>query len=269
MVDAYTPAGKYEDRYFAFVDILGFQGLIERLKADERQYSNVWRMLRQVHTPQRFIAGSYPGSDFRAQSISDAVAISTAISAEGLLHMFSAIESMATGLLLEGFFIRGAIVRGSLYHDDHTVFGEALVRAYALERDVVRFPRVMMERQVMRDVNGYSRTDAATGARFAGYVIQAEDGPWFLNVLRRASGEVAEAIKKNPEIDYQEDDELSFYGELRNRISVQFERSTDNPRHFEKVQWFAKYWNKSIAAGRGLSPIRGPGLSPEPAVWGP
>jgi hypothetical protein len=32
MAEDDLPTGNYEERYFAFVDILGFQGLIEQLK---------------------------------------------------------------------------------------------------------------------------------------------------------------------------------------------------------------------------------------------
>jgi hypothetical protein len=71
-------------------------------------------LLKRIHTPQQFDPSSFQGSDFRAQSISDAVAISTAVKANGLMHMFGAIETMATALLAEGYFIRGAIVKGPL-----------------------------------------------------------------------------------------------------------------------------------------------------------
>jgi len=43
---------------------------------------------------------------------------------------------------------------------------------------------------------------------------------------------------------------------------------SDNPRHFEKVQWFARYWNKHMKSSQALPRITGPGLMPEPAVWG-
>ena len=57
-----------------------------------------------------------------------------------------------TGRLLQrGYFIRGALVKGPLYHDDKMIFGEALVRAYQLESEVVRYPRVMVTRDVWLD----------------------------------------------------------------------------------------------------------------------
>src|SRR3981081_1644483 len=101
----------YEPRYFAYIDILGFQGLISQLKSGAIPFTKLRNILHQIHAPPKLSPNPYPESDFRAQSISDAVALSSAVNADGLLHLFDAIQSMAEGLLFEGFFIRGAIVK--------------------------------------------------------------------------------------------------------------------------------------------------------------
>jgi hypothetical protein len=50
-------------------------------------------------------------------------------------------------------------------------------------------------------------------------------------------------------------------------IQKKFDESVDNPRHFEKVQWFARYWNESVdhqelfIYGSGLSTVRPAGQS--------
>ena len=81
MVHEDLPKGNYEERYFAFVDILGFQGLIEQLKRGDTQFKTLWHLLKRIHTPPQFDPNPFLGSGFRAQSISDAVAISTAVNA--------------------------------------------------------------------------------------------------------------------------------------------------------------------------------------------
>jgi hypothetical protein len=45
---------------------------------------------------------------------------------------------------------------------------------------------------------------------------------------------------------YQHTQFLKIGGLLQNK----FADSMDNPRHFEKVKWFAKYWNETIDNGR-------------------
>lgn len=44
-----------------------------------------------------------------------------------------------------GFLVRGGITIGPLYHDSNIVFGPALVRAATIEKDLARFPRVVLD----------------------------------------------------------------------------------------------------------------------------
>ena len=44
--------------------------------------------------------------------------------------LFRAIRQLAEASLQEGYFVRGAKCKGLLFHDEATVFGEALVKAY-------------------------------------------------------------------------------------------------------------------------------------------
>jgi hypothetical protein len=37
--------------------------------------------------------------------------------------------------------------------------------------------------------------------------------------------------------------ELAYYDTMRERLQQRLGESMDNPRHFEKAHWFAKYWN--------------------------
>jgi hypothetical protein len=100
-------------------------------------------VLSSVHAPVESPFSSMKDSDLKTQSISDAVCISSAHSAQGLDHLFYSIESLATKLLARGFFIRGAVVKGLLYHDTSKVFGQALVRAYQFESNVARYAEML------------------------------------------------------------------------------------------------------------------------------
>ena len=66
---------------------------------------------------------------------------------------------IATRLLVDGFFVRGAVVKGRLYHDSSMVFGEAQVQAFKLESTVVRYPRIMVTRSVLRDIQQLQKSD--------------------------------------------------------------------------------------------------------------
>src|SRR5262245_24359913 len=143
---------KYEDRYCAFVDILGFRQLVARVEARSMRLQAVRNLLNTIHRPAEEARFSRRGMDFRAQSISDAIAISSRPTLAGLWQMVYSLENLTLELLAEGYLARGALVRGNLYHDDTMVFGDALLRAYALESTVVRYPRIMVTSEVARDM---------------------------------------------------------------------------------------------------------------------
>jgi len=255
----------YETRYCAYLDILGFRGLVSGLRGNDHKVKSLKDLLSKVHRPFQGNAGIRYGNNgnFRAQSISDAVAISTAVNSDGLLHLFYVLEHLVLDLLAEGYFTRGAIVKGHLFHDTRMVFGEALVEAYHLESEVVRFPRVMVTRSVADDVRNVK------GELYQKRIKQAEDGPHFLNVLHRLRDEMDSELLSNPQVHAEQSKGLARYVTMGKKIQKRFDEAVDNPRHFEKVKWFGNYWNSIIAPQtiQGLELIRGAGVS-TPALWG-
>jgi hypothetical protein len=165
-------------------------------------------------------------------------------------------------LLKEGYFIRGALVKGKLYHDNAMVFGEALVRAYELESNLARYPRVMITRDVMADIDRFCKGFMShRREEFAPYIEQADDGPHFVHVLKTVSAKVRrvqiENLNKRPE----EQESLDEYQRMQDMIQKRLDEATDNPRHYEKVQWFALYWTKFVPYGlAGFKAITGPGM---------
>jgi hypothetical protein len=248
---------EYRERYCAFVDILGFRDLIARLRSGAVSVANVRNVLSSMHSPPKGRKEAFGDNDFRVQSISDSVVVSAAMAPEGLSQILFSLENLAHGLLLDGYFVRGAIVRGRLFHDDKMVFGEGLVEAYRLESEIVRYPRIMITRQVVEDAVLHHTWSSG----FKRYFKQADDGPTYLHVLRSMERELGEAFRKDPEADASESEELDYWVQIRDNIEERFREAVDNPEHFEKVQWFVRYFNNCLP-GRvvGLPEIVGPGV---------
>jgi hypothetical protein len=242
----------YENRYCAYIDILGFTGLVGEIETNPDKFAEIQRILRKVHEPERIqlSAPSEQRTDFKVQSISDAVALSTRCTQVALLALIASVETLVCSLLREGYFTRGAICKGKLYHDDKMVFGEALIRAHALESKIVRYPRVMVAKAVVDDVEEHNMTSVS--AR----ITRGDDGPSFVHVLRRLE-EALEELKVNPE----EKERLRIYEGMREKLIQNFSKSVDTPRHFEKAQWFADYWNRTVDSigGHYVMRIDGPG----------
>jgi hypothetical protein len=255
----------YEERYCAFLDIMGFGQMVERLRSGQMPFQTLKDLLSKIYQPEKGSTISWD-TDFRAQSISDAVAISTLVNAVGLIEIFHAIEKLTVELLRQGFFVRGAIVKGMLYHDENMVFGEALVKAYHLERDVVRYPRVMVVREIASDIERYVQQGNRV---LQNRMKQSADGPLFLHVLRNVEAAIAAEHTQNITRRPGDSEVLAEYDKLAEQIQQRFDEATDNPRHFEKVKWFAGYWNEAVPFGtKNFRSITGPGLDPKPGTWG-
>jgi hypothetical protein len=246
----------YINRYCAFIDILGFRGLVRELQTDVSRFVKLQAALTKIHWPVNAPKKDWT-TDFRVQSISDAVAISTIANLSGLTHLFKAIETLAIDLLKEGYLIRGALVKGMLYHDDHMVFGDALVRAYELESTIARYPRVMVTRDIIDEINhstrGFFREQRE---QYEIYLEQADDGPHYVHVLRNVASEISRIQIENLNLRPEKRHSLEEYERMRDTIQKRLGESVDNPRHFEKVQWFARYWNKCSP----YIPVTGPGM---------
>lgn len=245
----------YEERYCAYIDILGFADLMADLRRGKVPYEAIRDVLRRIHKPYDPKIIDFEHCDFRAQSISDAVALSTKCTMSGLSMLFAAVRELAKRSLHEGYFLRGAVCKGLLYHDETTVFGEALVKAYRLESEIVKFPRIMLTKEVVDDA-----MSSTSREEFREHINQADDGPFYLHVLWHVRMLLNVLKERNYEPAGSEH-RLEWYAKMREMIQRRFDESVDTPRHFEKVQWFANYWNLTIAEERaGLKYIAGPRL---------
>jgi hypothetical protein len=93
-------------------------------------------------------------------------------------------------------------------------------------------------------------------------IRRADDGPYFLHVLHLitvAFEEIADATKERAR-----QQRLERYRDIAKQLQRRFDESGDTPRHFEKVKWFAKYWNDCVSesewTGKGFERVHGPGL---------
>lgn len=245
----------YEERYCAFVDILGFSEIMAHLGSGVVSFETVRDLLRSVYKKQdQEYLGMLLAADLRSQSISDAVCLSAKVSCAGLMHLFAAIENLVLNLLYHGRFSRGAVVKGRLYHDGEIVFGEALVQAYHLETTVARYPRIMVTRDVALDVQSYL-SDELCGNEFVNCVQRSSDGPYYFHVLRNIALVRDNLLESSTRFEL-----IKYMNEAAQLIQERFDEAVDNPAHFEKVRWLAAYWNRTSADYDEVIKIEGAGL---------
>jgi hypothetical protein len=237
----------YTERYCAYIDILGFSSLINELDRGNVEVAEIYRVLASVHA--RTSSGRPEVADLRSQSISDAVALSAAANGEGLEALCRAAEELSRRLLRQGYFARGAITKGRLYHGPDIVFGPALVQAYHLEIEVAKYPRIVLPRSIAAEGVAYSENGTHWKRYFDGRFIQASDGPFFLHVLRDLSLHVQQCARNKPSATNESDPKLTLLKMMRKSVQRRLDEASDNPNHFQKVAWFAAYWNQHIEFG--------------------
>ena len=229
----------YEERYCAFVDILGFSELVTGLRSGLTDFDAIRAALKKIREPHdsRYVGTGDTG--FQANSISDAVAFSTLPTPRGLSVLLAKLKALSVALLHQGFFTRGAVCRGLLHQDEHMVFGEALVKAYALESTVAKYPRIVITKDVVEDafLSDMSKDDLA-------HFKKAKDGPHYLHVLWTLQM-MLEVRKENPAHEGIAND-WEFFDVIQSKIEMNFDDTMDTPRRFKKARWFANYWNETV-----------------------
>ena len=75
---------------------------------------------------------------------------------------------------------------------------------------------------------------------------QSSDGPMYLDVLEPLVSLLHKADSSVRLLSESEKLVHQRYIRIKDKIRERYEQAMDNPRHFEKVRWFARYWNEAI-----------------------
>lgn len=161
----------YENRFVAFLDILGFKELIYKIE-DEGKESSDFKRVRSVlnflheesvesngqhdlpiyEQKENHILEKELG-DPRISYISDCVIISTESTFDGFKALCNKLTKFSTDIACDGIFMRGAITHGKIYHHGPMLFGSAYQRAYELESKKAVHPRIIIDDIVFEELS--------------------------------------------------------------------------------------------------------------------
>ncbi|MBO6946399.1 MAG: hypothetical protein JJ855_00350 [Rhodospirillales bacterium] len=138
----------YEDKFVAFVDILGFSNLVEKSAAEDDPESIrrlIGRLagrrdidLYRIDGPEICPGSSKVSNDvgMRISQVSDCVIVSAEISPAGAVNIINYCRKIAERLLLrEVALCQGYLTRGKMFHEDMTFFGPGYQAAVAGEKN--------------------------------------------------------------------------------------------------------------------------------------
>jgi hypothetical protein len=177
----------FEEKFIAFIDILGFKGMVARSEADTgmplHELLELLKILGNGNERARF--DTYgptccpmaplvdKNMNFRVTQISDCVIVSSEISPAGAINLISHCWGSVMELMARGIMCRGYIKRGRIYHTDSQVIGTGYQEAYAAESKVSAFKHEADDRgtpyvEVDSEVTAYidSQADACVKEMF-------------------------------------------------------------------------------------------------------
>lgn len=151
---------EFNDRFVAFLDILGFK---EILKRDNQEVERIMHIISDVTQDVTTVSGHgiIPDDNITQTVLSDSIVLS--IPAPGIIKdayknfrfLLHVVEKIQFKCALEDVWIRGGISWGNLHHElsGGNVIGQGLVNAYLFEQ-TAHYPRVLIDPSIIPDYFG-------------------------------------------------------------------------------------------------------------------
>ncbi len=230
---------QYSDKYVAFIDILGFKAILDKEGEDASRISRLFdtivkckeeilKKIRYTHkrNPIRSIKEAYAKEkddadlfqcydaaldDMVIKVVSDSIILAVPAKDDfGFTVIVDACSYIAQQLLdfEDGYFVRGAIVRGQMYFEDENVFfGEAYIKAYTLEEHSCLYPRIIYDYYNWDDypyADSFGRTytssddDGWGDICYVANYLGIRDDCWLEQREKRLIGIIEREISSNP-----------------------------------------------------------------------
>lgn len=211
----------YQERCCAFIDFLGFKSFIF-----EKDPDVIYKILQKI-TDAVNGGVNHVFNDLKFQLFSDNIFITAPKSQEGIKDLIEQVFQLTLTALENGAFVRGGITIGDVSQNDknNIVFGPALIKAYELESQIAKYPRVIFSKSAINYINSENIENFKSQR-----LRQADDGAWFVDIFNDKADE------------YYENWKAEFKPIIENALS----NNIDNPRVFEKIRWLAEYYNAKL-----------------------
>jgi len=157
-----------EEKFVAFLDILGFTEIIKGIESnnssdnlDLKRIKSILNFMDEetinpnyctdlpiyVETEDGLIEKELGNP--KLTYVSDCIIISAEPTLDGFKALSRKIHKITADLAYDGVFCRGAITKGKLFHHNKVVFGSSYIKAYKLEENKAIFPRVIIDPEII------------------------------------------------------------------------------------------------------------------------
>ena len=268
----------YTERFIAFLDVIGFRYIVSE---SDKKIGKKQEVIKRVSEAILYsiseieeILGSE--SNLIYTHFSDSFVISIPVNEK--LHdayKFSLlISTVVYEFLRSNIFLRGGITRGQLIHNDKLLFGPAMNRAYELESHVAKYPRIIIDPNLIEtepinmlnphEIYGYKESNCLVPHV---YLAKDDDGLLYINYFEPdkafflkpgwllAIQETIEAIPLTTELHekrswlvkkYNEAILKFSYDEFKDRLGVKASDDSCVDKYYEELLGDAKQLHKII-----------------------
>jgi hypothetical protein len=270
---------QYENRFVAFLDILGWREQIERSKRDSSEIPKLGAALLdlKINSDMRewveheararaATAGqayTLSPEDIQFAQFSDTIVISAAAAGSGSISLLHRVQGINQQLFGRGQLARGAITAGAMYHKGSIAFGPALTAAYDLERKSSIHPRIIIDPALE---NVFLRLQTISeGGRPVGnfnWIRRSPDGFYFVDFLAPMGPKITAKSRASDDqflASFSEADDQFLASQL-NHARAAIMGGLKKFRYssiWDKYRWLAEYFNVIAAEypGASIEPI--------------
>ena len=207
-------------KYVAFLDLLGFTAMV---KSDCNGPNDKIRYLPKLLKIHKSITHhAKPLSDSLLTQFSDSIVLAFPFGQQPFSDAACLIAKYQYSLLQEGILCRGGISFGKHYQDGTFLFSEGLLKAYKIESEQAKYPRIIVDKDIIE-----LRSDKEPN--IYEYLIEEADGAIFLDYFKFGTPERIQII-----IQQLSEDAKNFSGSekekhrwLREYFSTRFPHNLD------------------------------------------
>lgn len=236
------PTDYYDERFVAFIDILGFSDVINKTTDSFAEYKKIKKVLDEIVGiwKDNYYGDVARYGVFRDVTVfSDSIVISYPLKNSiggGLFHILVDLVHLCIHFLAKDIFIRGGVAYGKVYHDERICFGPAMISAYKLENEMAIFPRIIVDGLALKkgiQFPGIANTPEMEGEYIANLLMRDNDSLLYLDYLSQV----------------QEFNDIYSYKEFIIRVKEYLEKHLSlnySIKVRQKYLWFANYYNESV-----------------------
>jgi hypothetical protein len=253
----------YKQALVTYIDVLAFREFVKASEKAPSRIAEIDRILLVLKTqltnsPRfKYAVNRPPEELFRAFSFSDLTVRATLINPENdLLNIFNREMQILAEKQLElacwggddtetfPVLLRGAISVGPILMDptelrNDQIFGPALVRSYELESETSVFPRIVIDRHLMKKVNKHGNM------LYRQFMTRGDDGIDFVNYL---SGCTEFFQAGEPITFHNSSTTFENHKKMIEKAVAQLKKSKKKPgdRVIQKYLWLMNYHNRAV-----------------------